>query len=95
MKLDREEVLHIAALAKLGMTEDDISLFSRQLSDILEHFEIINEVDTTGISPTAQPNSLCNVMREDIVAPSLLPSEVLANAPNRDGEFFRIHAVLE
>ncbi|MCL2281227.1 MAG: Asp-tRNA(Asn)/Glu-tRNA(Gln) amidotransferase subunit GatC [Dehalococcoidia bacterium] len=95
MKLDREEVLRLAALNKLGMTEEDVSVFSRQLSDILEGFEILNQVDTTGISPTAQPNSLFNVMRADIIAPSMPPSEVLANAPLRNGEFFRIHAVLE
>ncbi|MCL1885587.1 MAG: Asp-tRNA(Asn)/Glu-tRNA(Gln) amidotransferase subunit GatC [Dehalococcoidia bacterium] len=95
MKLDREEVMHIAALAKLGMTEEDVSTFSVQLSEILESFEVLNSVDTTGVPPTAQPNSLCNVMREDAVTPSLSSCDVLANAPRKDGEFFRIHAVLE
>ncbi|MCL2707289.1 MAG: Asp-tRNA(Asn)/Glu-tRNA(Gln) amidotransferase subunit GatC [Dehalococcoidia bacterium] len=95
MKLDREEVLHIAALAKLGMAEEDIALFGTQLSNILENFDILNKVDTVNVPPTAQPNSLCNVMREDQVTRSLPPSDVLANAPHRDGEFFRIHAVLE
>ena len=95
MKLSREEVLHIAALAKLGMTEEDIHHFGGQLSNILENFEVLKRVDTEGVPPTAQPNSICNVMRDDKIAPSLSQEEVLANAPRRDGEFFRIRPVLE
>jgi aspartyl-tRNA(Asn)/glutamyl-tRNA(Gln) amidotransferase subunit C len=95
MKLSREEVLHIAALAKLGMTEEDINHFGAQLSNILENFEILAKVDTEGVAPTAQPNALCNVMKDDVVAPSMAQADVLANAPRRDGEFFRIRPVLE
>ena len=95
MKLSREEVLHIAALAKLGMTEEDITHFGAQLSNILENFEVLQKVDTEGIAPTAQPNALCNVMKADVVEPSMSPSEVLDNAPRRDGDFFRIRPVLE
>ena len=95
MKLTREEVLHIAALAKLGMTEEDIHHFGDQLSNILENFEVLTKVDTEGIPPTAQANAVCNVMRDDVIAPSLLQEEVLANAPKRDGEFFRIRPVME
>jgi aspartyl-tRNA(Asn)/glutamyl-tRNA(Gln) amidotransferase subunit C len=95
MKLSREEVLHIAALAKLGMTEEDIVRSQEQLSNILENFEILNQVDTENVPPTAQPNALCNVMKDDCARPSLSPDEVLANAPRREGDFFRIRAVLE
>ncbi len=95
MKLTREEVLHIAALAKVGMTEEDIVRFQKQLSNILENFEILNQVDTQNVPPTAQPNPLCNVIKEDCARPSLSPEEVLANAPRREGDFFRIRAVLE
>jgi len=95
MRIEREEVRHIAALTKLGVTEDDTSLFSEQLSTILESLEIITNVDTTNISPTSQLNSLCNVMRDDNIAPSLPFDDVLVNAPHRDGEFFRVQAVLE
>jgi aspartyl-tRNA(Asn)/glutamyl-tRNA(Gln) amidotransferase subunit C len=95
MKLSREEVLHIAALAKLGMTEDDITHFGGQLSNILENFEVLKKVDTDGIAPTAQPNSLCNVMKDDVVRPSMPQADVLANAPRKEGEFFRIRPVLE
>ena len=95
MKLTREEVLHIAALAKVGMTEDDIARFQEQLSNILENFEILKQVDTENISPTAQPNTLYNVTKADCDRLSLSPDEVLLNAPRREGEFFRIRAVLE
>ena len=95
MKLTREEVLHIAALAKVGMTEEDITHFQEQLSNILENFEILAQVDTENIPPTAQPNTLCNVTKTDCDRPSLSPDEVLANAPRREGDFFRIRAVLE
>jgi aspartyl-tRNA(Asn)/glutamyl-tRNA(Gln) amidotransferase subunit C len=95
MKLSREEVLHIAALAKVGMTEDDILKFQSQLSNILENFEALTQVDTESVPPTAQPNALCNVLKTDAAYPSLSPEKVLANAPRREGGFFRIHAVLE
>ena len=95
MKLSREEVLHIALLARLGLTETEVGKFSEQLSNILENFEVLQQVDTTDVSPTAQPNPLQNVTKSDEVAASLSQSQVLANAPRRDGECFRIRAVLE
>ena len=95
MKLSREEVLHIARLARLGLTEAEINKLREQLSDILENFEILQKVDTTGIPPTAQSIALQSVMRSDEVAPSLPASEILANAPRKEGEFFRVRAVLE
>ena len=95
MKLTREEVLHIAALAKLGMTEEDITHFGGQLSNILENFEVLKQVDTANVPPTAQPNALCNVMKDDVVEPSMPQADVLANAPRREGEFFRTRPVLE
>jgi aspartyl-tRNA(Asn)/glutamyl-tRNA(Gln) amidotransferase subunit C len=95
MKLSREEVLHIARLARLGMTETEITRFQEQLSGILEHFEVLQGVDTTEVPPTAQPIPLQNVMSRDEVAASLTPDEVLDNAPRREGDYFRVRAVLE
>jgi aspartyl-tRNA(Asn)/glutamyl-tRNA(Gln) amidotransferase subunit C len=95
MRLSSEEVLRIAALAKIGMTEEDISRFQEQLSNILENFEVLQQVDTEETAPTAQPNALCNVLKQDCSRPSLSPNDVLANAPRREGDFFRIRAVLE
>jgi len=95
MKLSREEVLHIALLARLGLTEAEVDKFSQQLSNILESFEALQQVDTSDIPPTAQSIALQNVLREDEVAPSLPPDDVLANAPQQEGDFFRVRAVLE
>ena len=95
MKLSREEVLHISRLARLGLTETEIARLGEQLSNILENFEILQQVDTGSIPPTAQSVALQNVLRDDEVAPSLPPSEILANAPRKEGECFRVRAVLE
>jgi len=95
MKLSREEVKHIAALARLGMTEDEIEKAREQLSNILENFEVLKEVDTSDIPPTAQSISLVNVLRKDEPRPSLPAEDILANAPDREGELFKLRPVLE
>lgn len=96
MKLSREEVLHIALLARLGLTETEVDSLREQLSDILGNFEALQQVDTTDVPPTAQSIPLQNVMRsDDEVVPSLPPSQILANAPRREEDFFRVRAVLE
>lgn len=95
MKLSREQVLHIARLAKLGLTQDEVDRMGEQLSNILENFEVLQNVDTTCVTPTAQPNALKNVLKDDVVKPSLTQDEVLGNAPQRDGDFFRVKVVLE
>jgi len=95
MKLSREEVLHIARLARLGLTEAEVDRLSEQLSNILENFEILQKVDTSDVPPTAQSSALQNVMRDDEVTPSLPANEILANAPRREGDCFRVRAVLE
>ena len=95
MKLSREEVLHIALLARLGLDDTELDKFREQLSNILENFEVLQQVDTTDIPPTAQSIALQNIVSDDEVASSLPPSQVLANAPQKEGDFFRVKAVLE
>ncbi len=95
MKLTREEVLHIALLARLGLTEAEADRFREQLSNILENFEVLQQVDTSDIPPTAQSISLQNIVSDDEVTSSLPQSQVLANAPKKEGDFFRVRAVLE
>ncbi len=95
MKLSHEEVLHIALLARLGLTETEVDRLREQLSNILENFEVLQQVDTSDIPPTAQSIALQNVVKDDEVAPSLPQSQVLANAPQKEGDFFRVRAVLE
>lgn len=95
MKISREEVKHIALLARVGMNEEEIEKFQHQLSDILENFEALSHVNTKDLPPTAQSISLQNVFRTDIAKESFPPSEILANAPRTDANFFKIQAVLE
>jgi len=95
MKLSREEVLHIALLARLGLTETEVDRLREQLSNILENFEALQQVDTDDIPPTTQSVALQNVVSDDEVTPSLPQSQVLANAPQNEENFFRVRAVLE
>ena len=95
MKLSREDVLHIARLARLGLSEAEVEKFREQLSHLLENFEVLQQVDTTDVPPTAQSIDLQTVVRDDEVADSLPPDQILANAPRKDGDFFRVRAVLE
>ena len=95
MKLSREEVLHIARLARLGLTEEDVERFREQLSNILDNFEVLKEVESEGVPPTTHAVPLQNVLREDEVAPSLPQDEVLANAPRQEEGHFKVRAVLE
>lgn len=95
MKISREEVLHVARLARVSLTEEEISRYSEQLSNLLEHFENLQQVNTDDVQPTAQSITLRSVMRDDIVRPSLEPDDVLANAPRKEEDSFRVRAVLE
>ena len=95
MKLSREEVLHIALLARVGVTDEEVDRLSDQLSNILENFEALQAVDTDDVPPTAQSISLQNVISEDVVSPSMSPEDVLSNAPAREQDYFKIKAVLE
>ena len=94
-KLTIAEVEHIAELAKLALTEEEKRTFQEQLSDILEYFEMLQRVDTSDIPPTTTVLPLRNVMREDEIRPSLSPEAVLANAPEREGDSFKVQAVLD
>ncbi len=95
MTISREEVRHLALLVRLGLSEDDVLRFSGQLSHILESFEILNEVDTSHVAPTANSIGIESVMREDEPKPCLAVEDVLANAPSRENTFFKVRPVLE
>lgn len=94
-KLTREEVRHIALLARLGLSEDELEKFREQLSDILENFEILQAVNTDDVVPTAQVTGLENVMSDDEPQECLPQAVVLMNAPQEEDGFFRIKAVLD
>ena len=95
MSLTREQVLHIARLARVGVTEEDVARLQEQLSVILEHFESLRALDTEGVPPTSHPLPLESVMRPDEVQPSLSTEEVLANAPLAYEDAFRVRAILD
>ena len=95
MSLTRDEVLHIARLARLGLSDADVTKFQGQLSQILEQFDVLRALDTDGVPPTAYTLALENVTREDVQQPSLPVEVALANAPLREGGFLRVRRVLE
>jgi aspartyl-tRNA(Asn)/glutamyl-tRNA(Gln) amidotransferase subunit C len=96
LSLSREQVQHIARLARVGLSEEDVDRFSEQLSEILDYFERLRQVDTDGIPPTAHTLPLHNVMREDgEPVPPLDTEAVLGNAPVREGDYFRVKVILE
>ena len=93
--LSRSDVEHVAYLARLGLTEAELSVFEGQLNHILDQYTILAELATDHIAPTAQTIELENILREDVVRPSLPTSAVLANAPARDGDFIVVPAILD
>ena len=93
MSLSTADVEHIAELAKLALTPDEVEHYRQQLSDILEHFETLKQVDTSTVLPTASVLPLRTVMREDVVRPSLATEDALANAPDQADGYFRVRAV--
>ena len=95
MALTPEDVDHVAALARLGITPQERERFAQQLSGILEHFQALQALDTSNISPTAQTLDLRNQMRPDVSRPPLPREVMLANAPREEDGFFRVQAVLE
>ena len=94
MRLSREEVEYVAALARLGLSDSEIARLQDQLSSILEHIAAIDRLDTDAIPPTAQVISMTNVMRPDEVTDSLPREAVLENAPRQAEGFFEVHAIL-
>jgi aspartyl-tRNA(Asn)/glutamyl-tRNA(Gln) amidotransferase subunit C len=94
MALTIADVEHVAALARLGLTEEEKERLRDQLSSILEHINALSELDTDAIPPTAQVIALSNVLRDDVAAASLPRAEVLRNAPRVCDGFFEVDAVL-
>ncbi len=92
--LSAEDVRAIADLARLELSEADVVLYQQQLSDILDYFRKLQELDTSQVDPTSSVLPLTNVMRADEAGPALPLADVVANAPDSDGEQFRVRAVL-
>ena len=92
--LSRSDVEHVAYLARLGLTDEELARLQGQLNHILDQYVILTRLDTEDIPPTAQTIELENILRDDVARDSLDPEDVLRNAPDRDGEFFVVPAIL-
>ncbi len=92
--LSRADVEHVAHLARLGLDDDELGRLEGQLNHILDQYGVLAELPTGEIEPTAQTIELENILREDIVRPSLAPDEALAGAPARRGDLFEVPPIL-
>ena len=95
MALTIEEVKHVARLAGLRLSSEELETMRAQLSHILDYIDMLKEVDVGDVPPTAQVTELLNVMRADEVRPSLPREDVLANAPDQQDGMFRVKAIFE
>jgi aspartyl-tRNA(Asn)/glutamyl-tRNA(Gln) amidotransferase subunit C len=88
-RITRDEVLHVARLARLELSDDEVTKFQAELSDILEAVSKVAELDLADVPPTAHPLQIANAWADDVARPCLPLDEVFANAPDRDGDYFR------
>ena len=95
IRITSEEVRHLSVLTRISMTDDEIEIMRDQMADILDSIEVLREVDTEGIEPTAHSVGLDSVMREDVSSDSISLEDALSNAPLIEGDFIRVRAVLE
>lgn len=95
MSLSRDEVLKIAGLARLALSEEEVARFSDQLSAVLDYVARLDELDLRGIEPSVHAVARTNVMRDDVVIPSLSPTDALFNAAATSENQFLIQSILE
>jgi aspartyl-tRNA(Asn)/glutamyl-tRNA(Gln) amidotransferase subunit C len=95
MHISNDEVRHVAELAKLALSDDEVSTYASQLSAILDYADSLRQVDTSHVPPTPHVLPLENMLREDVAQPSLPNNAALANAPMQANGFFEVRAVFE
>ena len=95
MKITRQDAAHVAELARLRFTVDELEAMTAQLNSILDSFDRLQAVDTDGISPSTHAVDVCNAFREDALADSLEPAAVLANAPDAEEGCFKVPRIIE
>jgi len=95
VRISKEEIEHIASLARLSLTEKEKELFGSQISSILDYVEKLNELDTRNVEPTSHVLPLSNVIRDDIPGPSIPREDALMNAPDHTEKFFRVPKIIE
>lgn len=94
-KIDESQVRKVAKLSRLDLTDEEVKEFTGQLSSILDYMAKMNELDTENVEPLAHCLPINNVFREDVPCESLGTEKTLANAPQRDGGFFKVPKILE
>ena len=92
--LTAKEVRHVARLARLQLSDQEIDAMTAQLGAILDYFDQLKQADTTGVPPAAHALPLQNVLRPDAVTPCLSPDEALANAPQREEDYVRVPKIM-
>ncbi len=92
--LDEHTVRHVAKLARLKLSDEEVRAFQEQLTAIMDHFALLDEVDTTGVEPTAHALAIDNVLRDDVVQAPLPTEQTLRNTPARHGDHFQVPKVL-
>ena len=92
--MEKFDVDHVAWLARLDLSREEKEVFGRQLGQVLEHAEIVSSVETGGVPPTSHPIPVSNVMREDVVEPSLSQEEALSNAPRPERGAFAVPRII-
>ncbi len=95
MKITRNDVEHVAQLARLRFTEDQLALFTEQLNTLLSYFDKLREADTTGIEPSTHAVNLCNAFRKDLARQSLVEDDALRNAPASERGCFKVPKIIE
>jgi len=95
MAIDENDVRKIAKLARLKLTADEVKLYQGQLLKILDSMAELAKLDTSSVLPTTSVLGLSNVMREDVPVPFADPEKLLANAPEREGHYFKVRKVIE
>lgn len=93
--LTREEVLHIARLARIQLTEEEVELYREQLGRLLDYFKKLEELDTSGVEPTSHVLEVENVLRSDEPRPSVSQEEALRNAPAKRDGYFEVPQAIE
>ena len=93
-KIDGDAVRHIGKLSRIELTDEEVQTFPAQLTDVLQYFDKLQELDTENVTPMVHPIELNNILAPDTLQASLTPDEALKNAPQREGDFFKVTKVL-
>jgi aspartyl-tRNA(Asn)/glutamyl-tRNA(Gln) amidotransferase subunit C len=95
MALTSDQIRHVAALARVALTPDELEQYRSQMEVILDNFRVLQEVNTEGVPPTGHSVPLHTILREDVPGPSSPKEDILSNAPRREDDYLRVRAVLE